>query len=364
MTYQEVVHIDNKAEGIIKATYAILYDGLGRKLFALQRRDCEIPFEDLLGGMKPTIENLKEIKDFILPVSKGTYSIVDLSKIDNFKDSKPRGKIGASENVIDFAWDMPVVKATGGKGGVLGSIPVHLIGEAIELIKKKTDKPKYTYYQIKASYEKISFGNWFSPQRVIEDVVYESYEYPREIYRGGLMSRSDFKTVSKFADSNFAKKSLAYVIAFLYEKTGHKSGKGGNGFTSSVGEALKKAFEVNQEEAIRLLVDKYPQYLEKYKDELPKEICYNISTRVDMDEGRYSPEYEELLSKLNTNGIFYVKPGAFDWKATTINNLTVDVQGANGKTVQLPILDAITAAEEKVNKAKAILAIAGSTIII
>lgn len=337
MTYEQIRNIDPKAEGKIKATYAMLYNKEGKKLFALQREDCSY-LESLVVG--------KGIEDMslILPsAGKNTYFVLDTKDAlaaqrgetiltdfgaynkSTLIETQKGEKISASEHVIDFRWDMPVVKATGVSGK---RIPVRLIKEAVELIRKKTDRPKYTWYKVLVSCKKVKWGDWFHPQDVINAAIYEGYEYPND---------------NVLAQSTIGKHSISSLLS-LIDYPGR----------------LLSILKNDEADALRYLAT--GGYITNENKIFP-EVYYDIQTPViSMDETRYSSEYEELLSKLDTNSIFYVNPNAFDWNATTVNNATVERE-ENGKVISVNLDDAINEAKEKYDKAKAILAVAGSTII-
>lgn len=73
-----------------------------------------------------------------------------------------------------------------------------------------------------------------------------------------------------------------------------------------------------------------------------------------------SPKYQQLLDTISRREMIYVKPAAFDWKP--INGYNATVKGADGKEIKLS--DALAAAEKKVARAKALLAMAGASIIL
>lgn len=335
MTYQEAIHIDRQAEGIIKATYAMLYDEHGNKLFALQRTDCEI--ED---------ENLITVKDFggrgrkIIPVGKDTFVIKDIPE---------------ETQAVDFTWDMPVVHAVDGTSKFGGRVvPVQLIKEAIAIIKEKTDRPRYTYYKVIADYKKVPFGNWYK-RDMASETVYAGYKYPKNLYNG------EFSFGSGYINQKMVDKSLASVIRKLAKYFSNT----GKGVTARSGflNRMQKAYNSSQESALQILLDEYYDLMNQHKDEMPDVIYYNINTKIDASETRYDAKYERLLSKLNTTSIFYVKPVAFNWYPTTIDDVQIDAEGEDG-TIQIPLTEAIRAAKKKLDNAKAILAMASATMII
>lgn len=333
MTYEQIRNIDPKAEGKIKATYAMLYNKEGKKLFALQREDC---------GFN---ESLKPDVSLIFPAGKNSYFVADKASLNLQKEQANSGekKISASENVIDFRWDMPVVKAIGADGE---RIQVRLIKEAVELIRTKTEKPKYTWYKVLASCEKVNWGDWFSAKEIDAQTIYEGYDYPAN---------------DVLDQTTIGKQSLKKLIYDVSRKFSNK-GKGGSARSRFLQE-VNKIYNGDQFEVIKWLAEK--GYISAADNELKAKyptIYFDIKTILTMDQSKYSPEYEELLSKLDTNSIFYVNPNAFDWNATTVNNATIERE-ENGKVISVNLDDAINEAKEKYDKAKAILAVAGSTII-
>lgn len=73
-----------------------------------------------------------------------------------------------------------------------------------------------------------------------------------------------------------------------------------------------------------------------------------------------NPRWERLAQVLTSGEPIYIKPGAFEWNATDIQNATItDEQG-----VEINLQDYVSEAAERLNKAKAALAIAGVATVI
>ncbi len=79
-----------------------------------------------------------------------------------------------------------------------------------------------------------------------------------------------------------------------------------------------------------------------------------------MSEKAINPRYIKLSEILEERGTVYVKPLAFDWNALDINEATVIDKDGNA----VKITDALDLAYKKMQSAKALLAVAGTSIII
>jgi hypothetical protein len=77
-----------------------------------------------------------------------------------------------------------------------------------------------------------------------------------------------------------------------------------------------------------------------------------------------NPRYEQLISILQSGDMVYIKPDAFDWEATDLNNATIAQKDENGNEIQVNLNDAIEAARKRMETAKAILATAATLTII
>ena len=73
-----------------------------------------------------------------------------------------------------------------------------------------------------------------------------------------------------------------------------------------------------------------------------------------------TPKYQKLLEVLLKRETVYIRPAAFDWIPTDGTNAVI--VDADGKEIKLT--DALAAAEKKVARAKALLAMAGASIIL
>lgn len=80
---------------------------------------------------------------------------------------------------------------------------------------------------------------------------------------------------------------------------------------------------------------------------------------VEVEKDIVNPRYQRVRDIINEGGIVYVKPAAFKW--TPVDGYNATITDENGKTIKLA--DALEAAEKKVARAKAILAMAGATAI-
>ena len=77
-----------------------------------------------------------------------------------------------------------------------------------------------------------------------------------------------------------------------------------------------------------------------------------------------NPRFERIIKIIESGEPIYIKPAAFEWNPLDIENATIIEKGENGEEYELNLDDAIAAAEERLNRAKAILIAAGFTNII
>lgn len=82
------------------------------------------------------------------------------------------------------------------------------------------------------------------------------------------------------------------------------------------------------------------------------------------EEKVINPRYEQLISILQSRDTVYIKPDAFDWEATNINNATITQKDENGNEIQVNLNDQLEAARKRMETAKAILATAATLTII
>lgn len=158
-----------------------------------------------------------------------------------------------------------------------------------------------------------------------------------KLRRWYIVDREYFDEARDFVKYRYYSKDGVYLPGNIWYVPG---GKILIGEFNSIGEANKAAQEFGNGKGAKF-------------GHTEDEILSRKSTQT--QEERRVARYNELK-----NNIFEVKECAVNWVPTDIVNVTTI--GEDGKPIKLS--DAITAAEEKVNKAKAILAIAGSTIII
>ena len=69
------------------------------------------------------------------------------------------------------------------------------------------------------------------------------------------------------------------------------------------------------------------------------------------------PKYQELIDIINSKGVVYIKPDAFDWEPLDIENATVVVT-TDEEEKEIRLDDALADAKRKLDQAKAILATA------
>lgn len=131
MTYREALHIGSAAEGIIKCTYARLYNKDGKNLFSLQRKSAEkkvVYGGDLDGdGVPDTISYDGEKKH-------------DAVEFDQYFQDEDKGKI---------YFDLPMVKADEISNNRL--VPAYFTPEAVEIIRAAMQKmriAKWTVWRV------------------------------------------------------------------------------------------------------------------------------------------------------------------------------------------------------------------------
>lgn len=263
MDYREALHIGSKAEGIIKCTYARLYDRpvswqehYLNYLFSLQRKDAA---EVVTYGPDA---NGDGIPDYI--IKTGRKEQRDVIEFDpRFQD-----KDGT------IYYDFPMVVADGLADGVV--VPAHFTPEAVEILRyamSKMKTRKWTVYRV-----------W--------DV--------------------DTPGASKGSDK-------AMQSTYSYSKDWERS------WTS--------------------------KDTDNYHHEVRSEKVTN-------------PRFERIIKIIESGEPIYIKPAAFEWYPLDIQNATIVEKGENGEEYELNLDEAIAAAEERLNKAKAILIAAGFTNII
>ena len=261
MDYREALHIGSKAEGVIKCTFARLYDRPVSKeeqnfryLFSLQRKDAA---EVVTYGPDA---NGDGIPDYITKTGrKEQHDVIEF-------DPRFQDKDGT------IYYDFPVVVADGLADGVV--VPAHLTPEAIEILK----------YAI----SKMKVRKW---------TVYRVWENT----------------------SNYLEKEKAMQSTYSYSNDWERSWR--------------------------------DKDTDSYHHEVRSEIVTN-------------PRFERIIKIIESGEPFYIKPAAFEWYPLDVNNATIIEKGENGEEYELNLDDAIAAAEERLNKAKAILIAAGFTNII
>lgn len=263
MEYREALHIGSKAEGVIKCTYARLYDQPVSKeeqnlkyLFSLQRKDAA---EVVVYGPDA---NGDGIPDYI--TETGRKEQHDAIEFDSrFQDE---------DGVIYY--DLPMVVVDGLEDGVV--VPAHFTPEAVEVLRYAMSKMKVRKF-----------------------TVYRVWDV-------------DMPGTSKGA-------RVAMQSTYSYSKDWEWS------WTS--------------------------KDTDNYHHEIEQESVIN-------------PRFERLIKIVESGEPIYIKPAAFDWHPFDIENATIIEKGENGKEYELNLDDAIAAAEDRLNKAKAILIAAGFTNII
>ena len=181
MTLQEALTIGSKAERSIKATYAVLYNEKGEKLFSLQNTNVQYNISDLIE------ENGK--------VLAGDIAVIRTTdpKVLLFRDVKLTAKKGIGDvedvNELDMTpYRMPVVKATVYNLNRSRMNPVTLTQEAREIILEKI-MPKTQYYRLEVEYDVFKNGILSkTPDEHRTEVLYEGYVPYKasDYYDGGV----------------------------------------------------------------------------------------------------------------------------------------------------------------------------------
>lgn len=96
-----------------------------------------------------------------------------------------------------------------------------------------------------------------------------------------------------------------------------------------------------------------------YRPDIDAYNLYNSDHRyhyeLETEQNIISPKYRQLIDIIQTGDIVYIKPAAFKW--APIDGFNATITDADGKVIKLS--DALAAAKQKVEQAKAILAAAG-----
>lgn len=256
MDYREALHIGSKAEGVIKCTFARLYDRPVSKeeqnfryLFSLQRRDAGKLVYYPNGDMSVAPQ---------LVTDKNRDGVW-------FKNANEDGYI---------AIDLPIVTVSEIADGVV--VPAQFTPEAIEILRDAMSKVKSRMW-----------------------IIYRVWD----------------------VDTPGKAKGEREAMAKTY--------------------AWSESWEY--------------AWIKKDTDNYHHEVWTTEVT---------NPRFERMIEIIESGEPIYIKPAAFEWYPLDINNATIVEKGEDGEEYELNLDDAIAAAEERLNKAKAILIAAGFTNII
>ena len=256
MDYREALHIGSKAEGVIKCTFARLYDRPVSKeeqnlkyLFSLQRRNA----------------------GKLVYYPNGDMSVAPQLVADGNRDGV---WFEHADEDGYIAIDLPIVTVSEIADGVV--VPAQFTPEAVEILRdamSKVKARKFTVYRV-----------W------------------------------DVDTPGKKKDEREAMQS-----------------------TYTWSQAWENSWKAKD--------------TDNYHHEVASETVVN-------------PRFERLIEIVESGEPIYIKPAAFEWYPLDVKNTTIIEKGEDGEEYELNLDGAIAAAEERLNKAKAILIAAGFTNII
>lgn len=352
MTLQEALTIGSKAEGSIKATYVILYNEKGERLFSLQNTNAQYNISDLIE------ENGK--------VLAGDIAIIHTAdpKTLLFRDVKLTAKKGIGDvedvNELDMTpYRLPVVKASVYNLNRSRMNPVTLTPEAREIILEKI-MPKTQYYRLEVEYDVFKNGILSkTPDEHRTEVLYEGYVpfVQTNWYDGaGHKSVKGWNNLyKKYKKQDHFMRSIAYVLGrYLYVKRKYNANTS-NGLWYST-EWVKLMENGGIEAYLKMIQDeKAYKWLIKYQKKYP-EIYVNVTLKPYV-ETKVAAPYAKLAEIIKDNGTLYAKPVAFDWSAIDLKNATVESE--DGTEINLD--DAIQAAQEELQQAKNMLYLAGAS---
>ena len=376
MTYEEAFKIGSVAEGAILATCAEFWDMDGRKLFSFQRANSSVVIEDsedipkiVVDGKELAIVSVAESyklvdfnnqklsdKDGGLNVDYNKLSLNDinnklsLNDINNKLSLNDIKALSIRGNEAQLAIDFPIVRAAYYTEPKNGKVPVYILPDAIDELKRRV-LHKEKYYYVDCSYKMVKNGDWYD----IDTVKKRVYEGLMDIPLGSISQEESGVPYNC---------ELKYVANIAWPKKGKRR----------VGEnarQYKEFFDIynagNYEAALDYLISKKRQYLETALNDkgglLFPVIIFDYQITKGNYEG-YSEKYQIVIDKLKRGTQFMVKTAAFDWFATNIDNATIATTDANGKTISLSVADYLAQAKAKLDKAKTLIAAAGAATIL
>lgn len=341
MTYEEAFKIGSVAEGTILATCAEFWDTDGRKLFSFQRANSSVIIEDTPDIPKVVVDG----KELAIVSFANSFKLVDFNKL-SLNDTKAMAIKGEAQLDIDF----PIVRAAYYTEPKKGKVPVYLLPDAIDELRRRV-LHKDKYYYVDCTYYEVKNGDWYT----IEPIKKRVYDGLRDIPLGSISQEESGVPYNC---------ELKYVANRAWPKKGRRR----------VGEnarQYKEFFNIynagNYEAALDYMVSKKRQFLETAKNDkgelLFPVIIFDYKLTKDNYMG-YSEKYRVLDEKLKRGSVFMVKTAAFDWFATNIDNATIATTDENGKTINLPVADYLAQAKAKMDRAKTLIAAAGAATIL
>lgn len=157
MKYREAFAIGSVCDGMIKCTFATIYDESGMGLFSLQRKDTEkgITWK---GGYS---DNSTWNDAIIYQAQPNLYFVDSGHGGASSGDAKIRGAIG---------FDMPLVQITEISSRRL--VPAKLTEEAIEIIIKACTDVKVTKFNVWRIYDSDKYKALGKERKLMEEVYY------------------------------------------------------------------------------------------------------------------------------------------------------------------------------------------------
>lgn len=345
MTYEEAFKIGSVAEGTILATCAEFWDTDGRKLFSFQRANSSVIIEDTPDIPKVVVDG----KELAIVSFANSFKLVDFNKL-SLNDTKAMAIKGEAQLDIDF----PIVRAAYYTEPKNGKVPVYLLPDAIDELRRRV-LHKERYYYVDVTYYRVENGNWLSAPKKITERLYEGRTYKsQKVFSKKAQEGTVWADILEF--------DLGRVAWFAWGKPKRISSG------SRTYKEFCKIFDTgNYEEALKYLVSQKWKYLETAKNDQGELLFPYINFGGFFTEGEkegYSEKYQIVNEKLKRGSVFMVKTAAFDWFATNIDNATIATTDANGKTINLPVADYLAQAKAKMDRAKTLIAAAGAATIL
>ena len=349
MTYDKAFEIGSVIEGTVSKTYAEIFTEDGTKLFSIQRGDTTISKEvqplsielDRLGGIGRNVaiafENPLGVPvkiDIDIPMVTTSYKLKKNHASRNLSIKPKQG---------DFETHVAVQLTKEGREVIIDACKN--VG-VYKYILWKTWKYKTVVYKIYLQGDVVKLGHFFTTN----------------FGGNGLFMMQNPEIVQGFND---------LVIKDFGQKVQFNSKQDESGVlkTITVGRpGMEGSFyymckqEPNTDKESDRLQDSYDPF---DVDDMNGSTAWRNKNHINYTyyqtyEMVLKPHYVKLLEVLETLGTVYVRKDAFNWQPTNTNASTV----TNDEGVEIRLDDALEYAKKKVENAKAILAMAATTIII